>query len=189
MEKGRVAALFRRRSSPVQLPSLVLRPSPGALALDLIRVQFLPAQVHDLPVRVARTGFPPEFAVAVGVIVDASLKIGQDTLHRYSTGCTMVPARFNNGTASESTSAPACYIQFMWQVWVLTVSQFVFVVSLIPAIIDRRQKPPLATSLPTVLGPSATTAAYATLSLWWSAGLAAVLTLCWAILAYQKQRQ
>jgi hypothetical protein len=74
----------------------------------------------------------------------------------------------------------------MWQDWVLTIAQLVFVVSLIPSIIDVNQKPPLATSIPTVCGLVATTVAFATLTLWWSAGMAALLTICGTILAYQR---
>jgi hypothetical protein len=76
----------------------------------------------------------------------------------------------------------------MWQDVILTGAQLIFVVSLIPAIIDPRQKPPLLTSIPTTVGLIATTFAYASLSLWWSALVAGFLTAAWGILAFQRFR-
>jgi threonine/homoserine/homoserine lactone efflux protein len=57
----------------------------------------------------------------------------------------------------------------MWQDWVITGAQIVFVLALIPSIVHSNNKPPLLTSVPTVLGLISTTIAFVTLSLWGSA--------------------
>lgn len=74
----------------------------------------------------------------------------------------------------------------MWQDWIITGAQLVFIASLIPSIIHPTKKPTVSTSLPTACGLFVIAATYASLELWFSAGTAGAMAIGWTVLAYQR---
>lgn len=76
----------------------------------------------------------------------------------------------------------------MWQDYVITVVQVVFVFALIPTITHPTQKPPLLSCVVTASGMIALTISYYSLSLWFSATLATVVTLEWLMVGIQRYR-
>lgn len=76
----------------------------------------------------------------------------------------------------------------MWQDVALSVVQFVFVAALIPSMIDKHQKPAIATSAMNAAGMAVICATYLSLSLWASAAVAGCVGLCWIVLGYQRYR-
>lgn len=76
----------------------------------------------------------------------------------------------------------------MWQDYALGVVQAVFAVALIPTLFDR-QKPALSTSAMNATGMTVITIVYASLQLWLSAGVAAIVGIQWIILCIQRHQQ
>lgn len=75
-----------------------------------------------------------------------------------------------------------------WQDLVLALASLVFALALVPTILGK-DKPTLATSVPTAITLYVITADYITLSLWFAASTAFLSATCWAIIAVQKARQ
>lgn len=73
----------------------------------------------------------------------------------------------------------------MWQDWAITAVQIIFIAALIPSLLHRQHKPALWTSVPTALGLAIIAVSYFTLELWWSAAMSTVMSIGWAILAWQ----
>ena len=78
----------------------------------------------------------------------------------------------------------------MWQDWVITVGQFLFLVALIPSI-RSAEKPALGTSLMTGIILTIFAVAQFTLGLYFSVVSAITISIGWYILAWQsyKKRQ
>lgn len=76
----------------------------------------------------------------------------------------------------------------MWQDFVFTIGIIVFTIALIPAIFAK-QKPPLATSIPTALFQFVFMVTYTTLGLWFSGASSLLCGSLWAVLAIQRYRQ
>ena len=74
----------------------------------------------------------------------------------------------------------------MWQDWVLTVIQLVFIVALIPTMLHDYKKPTLSTALMITAGVSTVSFVYFTLAFWSSALMTFVHALQWATIAYQR---
>jgi hypothetical protein len=75
-----------------------------------------------------------------------------------------------------------------WQDYVLAISYVVFNVALIPSIVGK-DKPSLKTSAITATFQVPCFVVYLSLSLWFSAALAALNFSLWMTLAVQKKRQ
>jgi len=73
----------------------------------------------------------------------------------------------------------------MWQDYIITVVQVVFLVALLPTLFDT-QKPATLTSLMNGGGMVIIAAAYFSLGLWWSGTVAALVAAQWLILAKQR---
>lgn len=73
----------------------------------------------------------------------------------------------------------------IWQDVVVGAGQFIFALSLIPAIRSSR-KPPFSTCLITGMMLLAYVIAFITLHLWWSALSCAICAIMWIILALQQ---
>lgn len=76
----------------------------------------------------------------------------------------------------------------MWQDWALTLTQFVFIASLVPTIAHPSKKPTLSTALMTAPTIFVVVAIYFSLEFWFSMAAALILALEWSILAYQRWR-
>lgn len=76
----------------------------------------------------------------------------------------------------------------MWQDYLLTAVQFFFWITIIPMLLQK-EKPPLATSIPTGIILLVAAAATATLHLWFAAASQSITGLEWLLLAYQRIRQ
>lgn len=75
----------------------------------------------------------------------------------------------------------------MWQDYALTLGLIVFNLALIPAIFSK-YKPPLITSMPTVVFQYLFAVTFITLHLWFSAVGSFINGTLWGILAYQKYK-
>lgn len=73
----------------------------------------------------------------------------------------------------------------LWQDFIFTIGQFIFVLALIPSI-KGKDKPAFITSLITTLILFSFAATYFTLGLWGSGLFAALNATAWGILAIQK---
>jgi len=73
----------------------------------------------------------------------------------------------------------------IWQDAVIAVAQGAFAIALVPTILSR-DKPPLATSVPTAIGLSVIGVAVATLGLWWSTLTVGTTAALWAVIALQR---
>lgn len=73
----------------------------------------------------------------------------------------------------------------IWQDWIFTIGQFIFVIALIPTI-RGKDKPAFITSLITTIILYSFSFTYITLKLWGSAIFASLNATAWAILAIQK---
>ncbi len=76
----------------------------------------------------------------------------------------------------------------MWQDYILTAVQFFFWIAIIPMLLAK-EKPPLASSIPTGIILLIAAGATATLHLWFAAISQAITGLEWLALAYQRIRQ
>lgn len=76
----------------------------------------------------------------------------------------------------------------LWQDWVFSIGQIIFVIALIPTI-KGKDKPALSTSLITGAILLAFAFSYMALSLLFSTVTSIVMSLSWFILAYQKYKQ
>jgi hypothetical protein len=76
----------------------------------------------------------------------------------------------------------------MWQDILLSVGTLILGIALIPAAFHK-EKPPLATSIPTGLVLYSFGLAYVTLGLWYAFGSVLFNATLWAILAVQKWRK
>ena len=76
----------------------------------------------------------------------------------------------------------------MWQDWVIFGVQFSFAIALIPTVFHPTQKPTLSTSVMTMIGVYSIAGVYASLGLWFAAGMASIIATLWAILALQRFR-
>ena len=76
----------------------------------------------------------------------------------------------------------------MWQDWVISIVQWWFVITLIPTIRDKTQKPALMTGVSATIGLYVIAFANATLDLWAASLSSAILASLWALLAYQRWR-
>lgn len=76
----------------------------------------------------------------------------------------------------------------MWQDYVITVVQAVFVVSLLPTIRDKSQKPALPTALITGMGMVALTVVYGSKGWWYGGAVAAIVATQWFVLGWQRYR-
>ncbi len=76
----------------------------------------------------------------------------------------------------------------MWQDWVLTLTQIIFMVSLVPTILHPTKKPAFITALVTAPTIFVVVYVYFSLELWWSMAAAFILATEWSILAYQRWR-
>lgn len=74
----------------------------------------------------------------------------------------------------------------MWQDYVLMVGGFIFVPSLVVAIV-KGAKIPLLTSIPTALVLTAFVVCYITLGLYLAAASTSLTSLCWCVLALRKK--
>ena len=79
-------------------------------------------------------------------------------------------------------------MDYHWQDIVLSVSNLVFGIALIPSI-RGKNKPALSTSLITTIFLSSSLVAYISLALWYTAFTTSINALCWGTLAVQKARQ
>jgi len=73
----------------------------------------------------------------------------------------------------------------VWQDWILTVGQILFIFALAPSVLSK-DKPALTTSLLTGTVLAIYAIVYVTLSLWLTTITVAITSLTWFILAYQK---
>jgi len=76
----------------------------------------------------------------------------------------------------------------MWQDYVLTLGLIVFNLALLP-VLKSKEKPPLITSVPTVVFQYAFALTFITLHLWFSAAGSFVNGTLWGILAYQVNKR
>jgi len=76
----------------------------------------------------------------------------------------------------------------MWQDWALSGVQFMLVLSLVPTLFHRTQKPTLSSSLMTAGCLYLMAIVYLTLSFWFSMTMAAILALQWTIIGIQRYR-
>lgn len=74
----------------------------------------------------------------------------------------------------------------MWQDWYFALSGAVYSVVLIPSCLNRSTEVPRRSSIPTAVMLVFSTLVWATLGMWWSAGLSAVAVLPWAFLAWRR---
>lgn len=73
----------------------------------------------------------------------------------------------------------------MWQDFVFTAGNVIFIVALIPTILSK-EKPPLSTSVPTAAVLIAFAVTYGSLHLWYALTSATVTALAWSIIALQR---
>lgn len=73
----------------------------------------------------------------------------------------------------------------MWQDWIITIGQALFIVALVPAVLAK-EKPPLLTSLLSAAVLFVFGIVYITLSFWFAALSTTGTGVLWAILAFQK---
>ncbi len=73
----------------------------------------------------------------------------------------------------------------MWQDYVLTLVSIFFCITLIPMLLAK-EKPPLASSIPTGLALLVSAAIFMTLHLWLTTTFQTIVGIQWLILAYQK---
>lgn len=76
----------------------------------------------------------------------------------------------------------------MWQDWMISILQWVFIVSLLPTIFHATHKPPISTSLIAGIGLLIMSATYLTLELYVSTFSSLILGVLWIIVAYQRYR-
>ncbi|PIR82261.1 hypothetical protein COU20_03855 [Candidatus Kaiserbacteria bacterium CG10_big_fil_rev_8_21_14_0_10_59_10] len=76
----------------------------------------------------------------------------------------------------------------MWQDAVITAVQVGFLFALLPTVFHPEHKPAISTSLLTALGLYILAGTFATLSLYFSAIIAALVGATWSLLAYQRRR-
>jgi hypothetical protein len=76
----------------------------------------------------------------------------------------------------------------MWQDWIFGGIQLIFAISLLPSVFHRTHKPAFMTSVFTSAGLYTLALAYASLTLWFAALMAAIIGTLWAILAMQRFR-
>lgn len=76
----------------------------------------------------------------------------------------------------------------MWEDYVTSVGNIVVALSLINTIRDE-QKPPLSTSIPTMICVLGFAASSFSLGLYLSTGILAVVFVIWAVIAWQRFRQ
>ena len=76
----------------------------------------------------------------------------------------------------------------MWQDWVLSVIQIVFIVALVPTMLHENKKPTLSTAVMITLGVATASFVYFTLALWGSCVATFIHALQWAIIAYQRRK-
>lgn len=76
----------------------------------------------------------------------------------------------------------------MWQDHVLAAVQVVFALALLPTLVHPTHKPPISSSVITTSAMAAVTFTYFSLALWWSAALAAIVTLEWFIIGLQRHQ-
>ena len=80
------------------------------------------------------------------------------------------------------------YTPLMWQDWIISIVQWIFVIALIPTVIHPNNKPTLFTSLTTGLAMYVFSFTYGTLHLWMAVLSSVILGTAWLILAYQRYR-
>lgn len=76
----------------------------------------------------------------------------------------------------------------MWQDWIVSIMQWVFILSLLPTIFSTTQKPPISTSLVSGVGMWVLSATYFTLNLTVSTFSSFLLGALWIVVAYQRHR-
>lgn len=76
----------------------------------------------------------------------------------------------------------------MWQDWVISVLQWVFILALLPTVFHATQKPPVSTSLLSGIGLLVLSATYSTLDLWVSTFSSFLLGTIWILVAWQRYR-
>lgn len=76
----------------------------------------------------------------------------------------------------------------MWQDWVVSILQWVFILSLLPTVFHATQKPPVSTSLLSGIGLIILSATYFTLDLTVSTFSSFLLGTLWIVVAYQRYR-
>jgi hypothetical protein len=76
----------------------------------------------------------------------------------------------------------------MWQDYVMTAGQWIFTVALVPTIRHPRNKPPVSTSLLTIVLLLVYVGTYASLHLLISSLSTLALALAWGIIAVQRFR-
>lgn len=76
----------------------------------------------------------------------------------------------------------------MWQDLLITSVQWIFTITLLATILDKRKKPPLWPSIITSAGVYMISFAFASLGLWWSFLTAFIMATEWGIIAYQRYR-
>ncbi len=76
----------------------------------------------------------------------------------------------------------------MWQDWVLSGVNWVFIISMIPTILSASKKPALSTSLLTGTGMLAIAGTYVSLELPAAVFAASILGAEWFLLAWQRYR-
>lgn len=74
----------------------------------------------------------------------------------------------------------------VWQDVVFTVGQFIFLVSLLPTIMDAKAQVPRKTSVPTAAIMLAFTVTYVSLQLYFAAVLGLVIAAAWAVVAWKR---
>lgn len=76
----------------------------------------------------------------------------------------------------------------MWQDWAIAGAQSVFIISLIPSIVSKDQKPALSTCALTFVAGCVLVYAFATLGLWSAVLTTTLLNIEWGILGVQRYR-
>lgn len=73
-----------------------------------------------------------------------------------------------------------------WQDWALVALTPIFLLGLLPSLLDKRTQIPRTTSIPTALAALTQAVLFATLSLWWTAAGTAVIALGWGFLVVAR---
>ncbi len=76
----------------------------------------------------------------------------------------------------------------MWQDYAIAAVQAIFVVALVPTVLDKKHKPALSTCLLNGVGMAVLVVAYLSLTLWSSGIVAVVVGAQWFLLAVQRHR-
>ncbi len=76
----------------------------------------------------------------------------------------------------------------MWQDWVISIGQWVFIFALIPTLRHPTNKPELITSILTGATIAIFAATFATLEFWSATLSSTLLSVTWFVIGYQRYR-